>query len=125
MPRYEPITEVCAITMARDILNSLEGLHAIGSVYNDLKLENILFDKNGETVLIDFGLCQKYSTQEELSSFRGNLMFASVEKLRFKKTTRKDDLVALGYLLIYLVSGETFPFLKEEGFTSKDYYGYA
>ena len=49
----------------------------------------------------------------EESTFLGNLMFASTSKLSFKKTTRKDDLISLAYMLMFIVCGETLPFLEE------------
>ena len=47
------------------MLNSLEKLHAIGRVHNDLKLDNILIgDANGSSLgkitLIDFGLSTSF-----------------------------------------------------------------
>ena len=40
-------------------------------------------------------------------------MFASENKLSFKKSTRKDDLVSLAYMLLFNVCGETIPFMEE------------
>jgi hypothetical protein len=40
-------------------------------------------------------------------------MFASCNKLSFKKSTRKDDLISLAYMLLFNVCGETLPFMEE------------
>jgi serine/threonine protein kinase len=71
--------------------------------------------------LIDFGYCKKYldkgnshiSHKEEVDSFRGNLMFASYEQMLFKKTSRKDDLVSLCYLMINLFNNSEYPGFDE------------
>lgn len=40
-------------------------------------------------------------------------MFASSNKLDFKKSTRKDDLMSLAYMLLFNVCGGTLPFMEE------------
>ena len=67
--------------------------------------------------LIDFGLCEMFKKpdgthQREdkmVHTFKGNLMFATVRQLEFKRSSRKDDLVSLGYLLVYLLNGQDMP----------------
>jgi serine/threonine protein kinase len=53
--------------MTRHLLNALEGLHNIGRVHNDLKPENVVLDKRGNSILIDFGMSEKFSTKSEES----------------------------------------------------------
>lgn len=69
--------------------------------------------QNGQTVLIDYGMSEKYSDQEEESYFQGNLLFASLDKLNFKKATRKDDLVSLAYMMMWYVNNQELPFATE------------
>ena len=38
--------------------------------------------------------------------FQGNMLFASVRQMEFRKTSRRDDLVALFYLMIYSLNDE-------------------
>ena len=45
-------------------------------------------------------------------------MFASTDKLLQKKTTRRDDLISLAYILLYLFCDRTLPFSDE--FFSED-----
>jgi len=42
------------------MLNHLEKLHALGYIYNDLKLDNICMDEKGDPYLIDFGFCTRF-----------------------------------------------------------------
>jgi len=69
--------------MTRHLLYAFEGLHSIGRVHNDLKPENVVYDKRGNSILIDFGMSEKFSSKSESSQFLGNLMFASANKMSF------------------------------------------
>jgi serine/threonine protein kinase len=84
MPKYDQLPkEYCPFTMTRHLLYALEGLHNTGRVHNDIKPENVVCDKRANSILIDFGMSQKFSSKAEESQFLGNLMFASTNKLSF------------------------------------------
>lgn len=62
--------------------------------------------------LIDFGFCKKYINtngqhvnQQKEDSFRGNIHFASKNALNMITLGRRDDLIQLCYLLLYLIDG--------------------
>ena len=44
-----------------------------------------------------------------MNTFRGNTLFASVNQLKFKRTSRRDDLQSLFYLLVCLLHGGKIP----------------
>ena len=68
-----------------------------------------LFDKLRINV-IDFGFASRYidkATKKhvkktKLNIFKGNIDFASLNQLKFKRTSRRDDLISLLYIMIYL-----------------------
>ena len=70
--------------------------------------------------LIDFGYAQTYRDEEgchhnnyeQVDFFQGNMLFSSTRQLQFYKTNRRDDLISLLYLLIYLLNGNRFSGLK-------------
>ena len=45
----------------------------------------------------------KHINKQEVDTFRGNMIFSSSNQLRFFNTSRRDDLVSLCYLMIYLI----------------------
>ena len=115
------ISTVCQIGIK--MLESLEKLHAIGRVHNDLKLQNILVgDANGQALdritLINFGLSTSFYdlngehiAQVQNPTGKGNTAFSSFQCLNGDNTSRKDDLTSLLYIMLYLDSGD-FRFLN-------------
>jgi hypothetical protein len=58
---------------------------------------------------------KSHCEQKVIKEFQGNMMFASLDQLTFKSTSRKDDLHSLSYLLIYLINDLEFPDYEENG----------
>jgi len=54
-----PFTEDRARFYGAEIISALEYLHTNAIIHRDLKLENILLDKDGHIRIIDFGLCKE------------------------------------------------------------------
>ena len=119
--------------MIAKLIEALKVVHESGFIYNDLKLENIMINENGDDadgfnlVLIDYGLATAYLTDagehlpmDEMETFSGNLIFASEHTLCFNRPSRRDDLLSLCYILIYLLNGCDFPLIGQ--YFSKDPY---
>ena len=101
------------------IINCFEKLHNIGKVYNNLNLENVLIQKYDQdtaprVTLINLDNCTDYLMSDgdgnnrhiprgTEDTFRGNLMMASLNDMNYKKLSRRDDLISLSYLLIYMI----------------------
>ena len=105
-------------------------MHEAGYIYNDLKLDNILVGEcrdypnykytQHRIRIIDFGLAKSYLDEngEHLPKkreryFRGNMIFASKNAYNLYTQSRRDDLISLCYLLIFLIDGD-LKFLKNE-----------
>ena len=116
-----------------DVTNKLVSIfkyiHCAKRTYNDLKLENIMVNTNGnldadpEVFLIDFGFAKRFVKKDGSShieesktvdEFTGNIHFASVRQLNFLATSRRDDLVSLFYLLIFMLNNQCLWVGKED-----------
>ena len=128
--------QVCSLGI--QLVSILEQVHTAGFVYNDLKLDNLLLDadtdiknvsKTDDDIfdmldvnLIDFGYTTKYEDpttkehigQSKLDMFRGNIVFSSVHQMQFNATSRRDDMISLFYLLIYLLKNGQMPGLSKK-----------
>jgi serine/threonine protein kinase len=91
----------------------LEWIHSKNIVYKDVKPENFLIGIKDPNVIyvVDFGLCKKYRSSKTgkhllpkyTGKFTGTVVYASTNALIGKETSRRDDLISLGYMLIVLL----------------------
>lgn len=123
------------------LLLLLEKLHSIGYLHRDIKPQNILVgeykkvDTWKKIKLIDFGLCIPYTKDANLlraplndsehvlpgyCQADGNAFFASLNADKNKQLSRRDDLISLGYFLIYLANGIPPFFFNREGESSQE-----
>ncbi|AUV65262.1 protein kinase-1 [Alphabaculovirus myunipunctae] len=102
-------------TEAKLIVRQLcEGLHALHShhiIHNDIKLENILYNRYKHIKIADYGLC-KIVGQE--SCYDGTIDYFSPEKINHHRYDFHFDWWAVGVLTYELLCGEgEHPFKKE------------
>ena len=61
---------------AAEIVSALDHLHKQGTIYRDLKLENLLFDRDGHIKITDFGLCKEQMFYDNSTkTFCGKFIF--------------------------------------------------
>lgn len=100
------------------MIELLKLLHEKGYFHSDLKLDNIMIgDPNlnrsnmNKLHLIDFGSSKTYlnedgshvAEQNEVP-FKGNILFQSKNAFKKKSLSRRDDIISLGYILIFLLN---------------------
>ena len=96
-------------------ISLLEYVHSKNYLHRDIKHSNFLVGNpdNAQLYLIDFGNARKYKSSKtgkhiklvKSNKVYGSLIFLSTNALKGIEQTRKDDLEALGYVIIYLYIG--------------------
>ncbi|VDM39362.1 unnamed protein product [Toxocara canis] len=100
-------TEERSCFYAACVLLGLEFLHANKIIYRDLKLDNLLLDKDGYVKLADFGLCKEgMGPSDRTSTFCGTPEFLAPEVLTENSYTRAIDWWGLGVLIFEMLVGE-------------------
>nr|CAB3264914.1 serine/threonine-protein kinase N2-like [Phallusia mammillata] len=98
------------------VVLGLQYLHQNKIVYRDLKLDNLLLDKDGYLKIADFGLCKEdMGHGDRTGTFCGTPEFLAPEVLTDTSYTRAVDWWGLGVLIFEMLVGESpFPGDDEE-----------
>jgi len=102
------------LALGMQMLKRIEAVHSLGIVHRDIKPENFLLKPDGTVLhLIDFGLARRYvnNRDEHIQAdtgrkLTGTARYASLNVHTGITPSRRDDLESIGYVMLYLLSGE-------------------
>ncbi|KAF1987713.1 kinase-like protein [Aulographum hederae CBS 113979] len=102
------------------LVGAVSYVHNKSCVHRDLKLENILLDKNENVKLVDFGFTREYEGKSSyLQTWCGTICYSAPEMIKGEKYAgEKVDVWSLGIILYALLCGE-LPFDDDEEETTK------
>lgn len=93
---------------AAEILLGLQFLHSNGIIYRDLKLDNVLLDRDGHIKIADFGMCkERIFGENRASTFCGTPDYIAPEILKGLKYTASVDWWSFGVLLYEMMIGQS------------------
>jgi serine/threonine-protein kinase len=94
-----------ALETARKICAGLAAAHDKGIIHRDLKPQNIMMNKRGEVVIMDFGLAAIADQLSGAEARNGTPAYMAPEQLKGAEVTARSDIYALGLVLYELFTG--------------------
>jgi tetratricopeptide (TPR) repeat protein/predicted Ser/Thr protein kinase len=103
-----------AVGIVQQICHALEAAHNEGVVHRDLKPQNIMIDRTGRVVVMDFGIAHSKDLPglTMTGALVGTPEYMSPEQARGEKTDARTDIFAVGIVFYELLTGK-LPFRGE------------
>lgn len=95
-----------AMEISRKLCAGLAAAHARGVIHRDLKPQNIMLNKRGEVLIMDFGLAAIADQLSGAEARNGTPAYMSPEQLKGIEVTAKSDIYSLGLILFELFTGK-------------------
>jgi hypothetical protein len=95
-----------ALQAARQICAGLAAAHDRGVIHRDLKPQNVMMNKRGDLVIMDFGLAAIADQLSGAEVRNGTPAYMSPEQLRGSGVSQASDIYALGLVLYELFTGK-------------------
>ena len=122
-PSLEELFEKCkyrfdlktVLLIGVNLIKIIEKVHGQGIIHRDLKPQNLLLggtEITQDTIyMVDFGLAKVYRTNNEHIPYKqgkgmvGTVRYASLATHRGVEQSRRDDMEAIGYMMVYFLRG--------------------
>ncbi len=98
-----------AVEIMQQVCLALEAAHGVGVIHRDLKPQNIMRDKAGRILVMDFGLARTVEGDgmTQTGALVGTMEYMSPEQALAKNLDQRSDLFAVGLILYELLTGKT------------------
>lgn len=102
------------INIILEVCEGLEIAHQAGIVHRDIKLENILINREGRVKILDFGLAKLKGASKLTgdSVALGTAFYMSPEQLKGEEFDHRIDIWSLGVMMYVMTTGE-LPFVGD------------
>ncbi len=105
-----------SVMIAFQIIQTIQHIHEMNFIHRDIKPDNFVVGMNSKSKIvhmIDLGLAKKFIKtktgkhipQKFGKSLTGTARYASIHAHNGEELSRRDDLEAIGYMLIFFMKG--------------------
>ena len=97
-----------AVEIMQQTCRALEAAHSAGIIHRDLKPQNIMRDKTGRILVMDFGLARTLEGDgmTQTGALVGTMDYMSPEQALGKDLDQRSDLFAMGLIFYELLTGK-------------------
>jgi serine/threonine protein kinase/tetratricopeptide (TPR) repeat protein len=97
-----------AVEIMRQVCLALEAAHAVGIIHRDLKPQNIMQDKQGRILVMDFGLARSLESggMTQSGALLGTIEYMSPEQAMGAHLDGRSDIFSLGLIFYELLTGK-------------------
>ena len=97
-----------AISVVEQVCRALDSAHSEGVIHRDLKPQNIMRDKHGRIVVMDFGLARSLgdSGLTQTGAIVGTLEYMSPEQALGTTLDQRSDIFSVGLIFYELLTGK-------------------
>ena len=98
-----------AVEIIRQVCLALDAAHSVGVIHRDLKPQNIMCDKAGRILVMDFGLARSIESKgmTQTGALMGTIEYMSPEQAMGKQLDARSDLFAIGLIFYELLTNKT------------------
>src|SRR5271156_2141232 len=108
-----------AVEIMLQVCRALEAAHSVGVIHRDLKPQNIMRDKTGRILVMDFGLARTLEGDgmTQSGALVGTMEYMSPEQALGKPLDQRSDIFALGLIFYEMLTGQ-MPFKADSTIAS-------
>ncbi|MFO7980407.1 MAG: protein kinase [Candidatus Aminicenantes bacterium] len=105
--RIGQLTVGKAVIITRQICEGLNEAHRLGVVHRDLKPQNVMIDREGNAIIMDFGIARSMKSKglTEDGAIVGTPEYMSPEQVEGKEVDGRSDIYSLGIILYEMLTG--------------------
>ena len=106
--KQRKLTPQEAVEIMQQVCRALEAAHSVGVIHRDLKPQNVMRDKSGRILVMDFGLARTLEGDgmTQTGALVGTMDYMSPEQALGKDLDQRSDIFALGLIFYELLTGK-------------------